>query len=148
MKHQSFLVVRFKNRVLIPTQSRMEGGGYLATNPVAGHDISDEQGIARSIAQAIVMGNPVVPHTSRGAWPESVLIAAAGMKSQAALERCSATWAVGCDGTQWHIYPAKPNAKGKWEMDATKVETHPADIPAEQLAERMVELVRNTNIPD
>ncbi len=146
MKHQSFVVVRFKDRVLIPTQSKMEGGAYLETDPVAVYEISDEQGIVRSIVQAIVMGNPSVPHPSRDAWPKSVLLKPAGVKSQVALERSSATWAAGCDGKLWRIYPSKRNAKGRWEADMTKVETHPADIPRAQLAQRMVELVKNANV--
>ena len=148
MKRQSFVVVRFKDRVLIPTQSMMgeAGGAFLETGPVVVHEISDEQGIVRSIIEAIAKGNPIVPHPSRDAWPKPVLIKPAGVRSQVALERSSATFPTFCNGKLWHIYPSKRNAKGRWEADMTKVETHPADIPPEQLAQRMVELVVGTAI--
>lgn len=151
MKHQSFVVVRFKDRVLIPTQSMMggEGGAFLETDPVVVHEISDEQGIVRSIIEAIAKGNPIVPHPSRDAWPKSVLLKPAGVRSQVALERSSATFLAGCSGgKEWHIYPSKRNAKGRWEADMAKIETHPADIPPEQLARRVVELVKNANVQD
>lgn len=148
MKNQAIVLVRFKDRVLIPTMSRTTQGYSLAIDPVAVHDVSDDDGIVRSVLFAIALKTPIVPTPSRAAWPKSVLLAPAGVKSDAALEKSGATWTLGCDGTLWHIYPSKRNAKGRWETDMTKVETHPADIPPEQLARRMVELVKNTIVQD
>jgi hypothetical protein len=147
MKKQSFLVVRFKDRVLVPTQSKMEGSAYLATEPVTVHPISDEAGLAQTIIEAIRLGNPIVPHPSREAWPKSVLLKPAGVKSQVALERFGVSWFVACNGTNWHIYASHRNEKDRWEADPAKAEVHPANISPEQLAQRMVELVKNADIP-
>jgi hypothetical protein len=123
-----------------------EGGAYLSIDPVVAHNISDEGGILRTITNAIITPNPIVPQPSRESWPKSVLLKAAGVKSQVALERASVTWFVACDGRQWYVYPSRWNSKGRWEADTAAIETYPAAIAPEELAQRVLDLAKKAII--
>lgn len=148
MKETNFAVVRFKDRVLIPTISRTTDGHSLQANPVLIFDLLDEAGMVRAMVAAIAAEHPVVPTpATRDAWPKPVLLAAAGVRSEAALEKSGASWSAYYRGSLWTIYPSKWNAKGRWELDQARVEKLPGETPPEALARRIVELVKNVNIP-
>jgi hypothetical protein len=136
-----------KDRVIIPAQTMTTGGSYLETEPVAVRDIADDAGIVDAILSELAQERPVIPAPSRDNWPKPVVLAPAGVKTWGALEKTGRSWPVQFFGNQWHIVPSRTNAKGKWENDLEAQVLLPADIPADQLARRVAELVKNAYTP-
>lgn len=140
-------VVRFKDKVIIPTQSWTTSSYHLETDPVAVHDVADAEGVVRTLLAQLAQGHPEIPTPSRDNWPKSVLLAATKVKSIAALEKQSAIFtATAGDRVNWRIYPSKHNAKGRWEADLEKMESMPLSVPAEQMARRLVALCQRMTL--
>lgn len=145
MKKNYFSIYLVKHRVLVPAQAMTRNGYYFATAPVALHEVTDELGIVASIVSELSQEHPMVSFPTRDSYPKPAVLDPAGLKSWNALEKNGKTWAAKLIGDKWRINSPRTNEKGKWEANPAAEVVLPGDIPIEQLARRVVELVRNAH---
>ena len=148
MAKNYFSIYLVRNRVLAPAQAMTRNGYYFETTPVAVHDIADELGVVTSIVSELNQEHPMVSFPSRDSYPKPAVLAPAGLKSWNALEKEGKTWAATLIGNTWRINSPRTNEKGKWEANPAAEVVLGGDIPLEQLARQVVELVKNARMAE
>ena len=118
------------------------GAGHLHIEPVAAIPVGDAEGLRKAFLERFARGNAVVPVPSNADdYPESFVLKAAGVKSWARFKRGVATWRIGYNDGIYKIIGHRQNDRGTYVQDPDQTITLPPGTSADQVCDRMIEIL-------
>jgi hypothetical protein len=126
----------------VPTVSQTESF-FLDTDPVEVVSAVDSEALRHAVKQAIGRGNPRVPAPTRVAFPASVVLKYAKMKSWSAFEKGCSLWTIEEKDGLYKIQRGRKRPDRGWEADPAQVEVLPPGIGIDEIAQRVASSVQS-----
>ncbi len=111
-------------------------------DPVAAIESSDLVGIIASVKATILNGNPVVLTPTRAAFPKSVMLSYANVKSWGTFEKNALCWIISQRESVFQLRPQRKNPNGGWEDDPERHESFGGAEAIDRIASVVAEQVR------
>ena len=129
-----------QNKAYVPINAKLEGGGYLQTEPIYTADLTVED-LSEALKRAASKGNPRLPAMSKEDFQkrQDPMLEATGMKNWLALAKHSASYTIAWHNNQATLYISRLDKKGRFETDPSKTKIYPENVSLSIIAETILE---------
>lgn len=133
-----------RGKAYLAVNAHMEGGGYLAIEPVFTADLTVDSLIA-TFEQVIAAGHPQIPTPTKEEMQKrkDPILKAAGVRSWRELAKGGADYTIEWKEDTITLYISRLDHKGRFEVDPAKTRTFAKETPLRTIVEAILEDVRS-----
>lgn len=133
-----------RGKAYLAVDAHMEGGGYLAIEPVFTAELTVDS-LTAAFEQVIAEGNPEIPTPTKEEMQrrEDPILKAAGVRSWKELAKGGAAYTILWEEDTITLYISRLDRKGRFEVDPAKTRTFAKDTPLRTIVEAILEDVHS-----
>ena len=133
-----------RGKAYLAVDAHMEGGGYLAIEPVFAADLTIDS-LTAAFEQVIAIGNPQIPTPTKEEMQKrgDPILKAAGVRSWKELAKGGASYTIEWKEDTITLYISRLDRKGRFEVDPAKTRTFPKETPLRTIVEAILEDIRS-----